>query len=210
MAILGSNVPVESVFLRYTFSENALEAADGVAAIGTGVWKGGKEFGDGEVEDRMAKIRSDLGQRGEHEPAPRHLRMRDAEFFLREDEIAVEQQIEVEHARSLGRGSGAVAAEANLQREEHAQQKLGRQSGIERSHGIDEGGLGLKIDGRCLVEGRAASEAAQFLQPVNGRLEGVAGISVNRRKIAAKTDVDARARNGTGRDHAGRGEWSAA
>jgi len=100
----------------------------------------------------MAEFGGNLGQGGEHEPAPRQLRMRDVEIFLRKDEIAVEQQIEIEHAGPLGRGAGAVAAEANLKREEHAQQKFRRQSGVERGHGIDERGLSLKIDGSCLVE----------------------------------------------------------
>jgi len=48
--------------------------------------------------------------------------MRDFEIELRKDEVAVEEEVEVEGARAVGEGGGAVAAEVALDGEERVEE----------------------------------------------------------------------------------------
>ena len=66
-------------------------------------------------------IGGDFDKGDEDEGALGETGMRDFEVELREDEVAVEEEIEVEGARAVGEGDGAVAAEVALDGKERVE-----------------------------------------------------------------------------------------
>jgi hypothetical protein len=99
------------------------------------------------------EIRLDLGQRAEDESPLVEPGMRDPEARLVDLLFPVDEQIEIERPRSLGRDSRPVAAEAGLDGEEEVEERPRRQLGLERKGTVQEARLiqkahRLRIDQR--------------------------------------------------------------
>jgi hypothetical protein len=81
----------------------------------------GEELRGGESGAGIDGIGGDFDKGDEDEGALGETGMRDFEVELREDEVAVEEEIEVEGARAVGEGDGAVAAEVALDGKERVE-----------------------------------------------------------------------------------------
>ena len=126
----------------------ALDREDGII----GRWFGGQivqQLCDGVSAARIAEAGSDFVERDEDEGALGEARMRDFETGQAEDEIAVEENVEVEGARAVAHAGGAVAAELALDEENGAQQFERRESGFKSDDGVEEAGLIGQGDGRA-------------------------------------------------------------
>ena len=86
--------------------------------------------------------------------------MRDFEAGCGENQVAIEQDVEVECAWAVWRARGAVAAEVELDREKTVQQIARRKMRFKRDDGIQKAGLIFKSDGRSGVERRTRGDAA--------------------------------------------------
>ena len=78
--------------------------------------------------------------------------MRDFQAGLGEDEIAVEENVEVEGAGAVRDGGGAVAAEVALDGEEGVEEIARGEMRFEGDDGVEEAGLVGEADGRGGVE----------------------------------------------------------
>ena len=94
----------------------------------------------------------DLVERDEDEGALGEARVRDDETGAADDEIAVEQDVEVEGARAVGEAVGAVAAEVLFDEEQGAEQFEWGEIGFEGGGGVEKAGLVGESDGRGGVE----------------------------------------------------------
>ncbi len=74
--------------------------------------------------------------------------MRDFEGGLADDEVAVEEDVEVEGAGTVGEGGGAVAAEVALDGEEGVEEWARGERGFECDDGVKEAGLINDAGGR--------------------------------------------------------------
>ena len=74
----------------------------------------GEELGGGEARARIDGVGSYFNEGDEDEGALGQAGMRELEVELREDEVAAEDEIEVEGAGAVGEAGGAVAAEVAL------------------------------------------------------------------------------------------------
>ena len=103
----------------------------------------------------------DLGEWDQDEGSLGKARVRDFESRLAEDEIAEEENIEVEGAGAVGDAGGAVTAEAVFDCEQSAEQFSRRQIRFERENCVDKAGLAGEPDGSGGVERRPRGDAAQ-------------------------------------------------
>ncbi len=113
---------------------------DSCACIGARI-EIGEELSGGQAGGRNAEIRSYFGERDEDEGTLGKAGMRDFKAGLGESEIAVEEDIEVEGARTVGRGARAIAAEAALNGEERVKEWARREIGFKSDDGVEEAGL---------------------------------------------------------------------
>jgi len=67
--------------------------------------------------------------------------MRNDEARTADDKIAIEQNVEVQRAGTVGNCVGAIAAEVLLDEEQRAEQLDGSEAGIERHGGVEEARL---------------------------------------------------------------------
>ena len=97
--------------------------------------------------------------------------MGDFEIGRGEDEIAVEQDVQVEGARAVGEAGGAVTAEVALDGQQLGEQPLRIEFRLQSDDGIDEARLRGKAHRLSGVKRRAGGEAAQGLKAQRGRGE---------------------------------------
>lgn len=128
------------------------------------------EFGEklrcGQAGGRHAEIGSDFGERDKDEGALGKAEMRDYEAGFGQDEIAIEEDIEVEGARTVEDGARAITAEQALDREKSFKEGARREIGLNGDDGVQEARLIGKADWFCGVERNArrcdrASECAR-------------------------------------------------
>lgn len=100
-------------------------------------------------------------KRDKDEGALRQARMRDNKIDFAEDEITIEQDVEVEGARAVGKDGVAVTAEGTLQAEQSTEQFVRAKVGYERDHGIEKARLIRETNRRGGVERGARSDTAQ-------------------------------------------------
>lgn len=96
----------------------------------------------------MAHCGSDFSEGRENKCALVHGWVWQCELGSGEDEIAVEQQIEVDDAWAFGRSGGAIAAHSSLNFEKSMKQFEWSECCFEQSRGVDELGL-IEIADRC-------------------------------------------------------------
>ena len=117
--------------------------ADNRARIG-----GGREIGEelsgGEAGAGIDDAGSDFNEGDEDKGALGEAGMREFEVELREDEVSVEEEVEVEGARAVGEAGGAVAAEEALDGKQGVEEDARGEIGRESNDGVEEAGLGSK------------------------------------------------------------------
>jgi len=139
--------------------ETALGADDG---IGFGI--GGlieQQLRYGASGAGIAEMGRDLAEGNKNEGALIETWVRDFEAGDGENEIAVEEDIEVEGARAAGGRGAAVAAEFNFNGEERAEQSERGKVSLEGDDGVEEAGLSCIADGRSGVERGARGDNAE-------------------------------------------------
>jgi len=112
-----------------------LDGGDG--GVGSSGGSGGgreirEELCSGEAGTRIAEIGSDFGERYENEGALCEAEMRNFKAGFREDEIAIEENVEVESAGAVGDCGVAVTTEETLD------EKEGGEEGARSEHGVKE------------------------------------------------------------------------
>lgn len=142
---------------------------DGFIAGRRGVGeKIGEELRGGEAGAGIAGVGSDFGEGNEDEGALGEARVRDFEAGLQEGEIAVEKNVEVEGAGSVGDGGGAVAAEVTLDGEQGVEQGARGEIGVEGDDGVEKAGLRRESDRRSGVKRGAGGDAAEGGEALGG------------------------------------------
>jgi hypothetical protein len=99
-----------------------------------------------------AEMGSDFGEGDEDEGALSESGMRDFETGFAEDEIAIEEDVEVEGAGAVAKAGCAVAAEFALDGEEIFEEGARGEVGFEGDDGVEEAGLVGETDGLGGVE----------------------------------------------------------
>jgi hypothetical protein len=148
---------------------------------------------DGAAGAGIAKIGSDFVQRDEDEGALGEAGVRDFQAGLGEDEIAVEENVEVEGAGAVRDGGGAVAAEVALNGEECGEKIARGKIRFEGEDGVEEAGLinkaGGETDGGSGVERGARGDAAEGGEALDGGGERGFGRAGGAGEIRAEGDV---------------------
>lgn len=124
----------------------------------------------------IAEAGSDFVERDKNEGALGEARMRDFKAGLAEDEIAIEEDVEIESARAVGECGSAVAAEVALDGEEGIEEIARGERGFKSENGVEKAGLIGVSDGSGGVERRAGHNAAE-----SGETRGGCGESGLRR-----------------------------
>jgi hypothetical protein len=90
------------------------------------------------------------------------------EAGLAEDEVVVEENVEIEGARTVRDGGGAVAAKLVLNDEESVEEIARGERCFEREDGVEEAGLIGKADRLSGVKRRAGGDAAEGGEALGG------------------------------------------
>lgn len=90
----------------------------------------------GETGARIAEIGSDFGEGYENKGALREAGMRNFKAGLRKEEIAVEENVEIEGAGTVGDSDGAIATEEPLDEKEGGEEGARSERGVKDDDGI--------------------------------------------------------------------------
>jgi hypothetical protein len=112
-----------------------------------------EQMGNGAMECGVLQGGSDFGERSEDEAAFVQGRVGEDEFGCLHDEVAVEQEVEIDDARALGWGRGAVAAHSMLDGEKVVKEVEWGKGGVEESGRVEKARLVEIADGVGGVEG---------------------------------------------------------
>lgn len=149
----------------------------------------GEELCSGEAGARIDGVGSDFGEGDEDKGALGEAMMRDFEVELREDEVVVEEEIEVEGAGAVGDGAGAIAAEVALDGKERVEKDARGESGGESDDGVEEAWLIGKADRRSGVKRGAGGDAAVRSEEREGGGERCVGWAGGAGEVGAEGDV---------------------
>src|SRR5690242_17173466 len=108
------------------------------------------------AEARDGDVGRKVEERREHERPLVHARMGKGEALGREHLLAVEQEVEVERARRVGKRP--LAPVARFQLDQCGKELARGQGGAKLGHAVDEIGLRRVADGRGAVERRACRD----------------------------------------------------
>jgi hypothetical protein len=137
------------------------------------------------VGDGVAKVRNKVGERGEHESALGHPRMRYLETRRADHGAGVEQDIDIDRARPFSHG--ADPAEFALYLAGAGEQLHREECGLRFRHQVEEPALLDVIDGLCLIDrGSAENAKAGRGKPV----EGGSQISLAVADVGAETEIN--------------------
>ena len=114
------------------------------------------------------EIWSDFMKRYENERAVRETRMGDVQIGLVQDEVSVEQDVEIEGARTVENTGGTLASEVVLDAEESCEKRGRGKIRFESNHGVEEAGLIGKSHGSGGVKRRAAAHVANRRKAIEG------------------------------------------
>lgn len=143
---------------------------------------------DGAVLRGVPPGRRDFGEGLEDEAALVQCGMWECEGGVLHHDGAVEEQIEVDDARSFGWGGGAVAAHGVLDGEQAVEEIEGKDVGFQQGGGVDEARLVGVADGIGLVELGDGFEAAEVVEPANGFAQVVGGATESGLQVGAESD----------------------
>jgi len=130
----------------------ALDGNDGWGgrfAIGR---QAGEELGHGTPGAGIAQVRRDFMERDEDKGALGKAWMRDFQGGFAENQVAIEEDVEIERARAVGKSCDAVAAEFALEGEKSAKELERAKIGLKGNDSVEKSGLIGETDGRGGVE----------------------------------------------------------
>lgn len=128
------------------------------------IWQGGEELGHGEGLAGQDELRTDRGQRLEHEAALGEARVGHGEVGEVEAGVARVEQIEIKRARGIG-GAPGRAAELLFAGGEAGEKGRGVEGGFDFEHRIEEGGrTGRAADGVGFVDGGEGGRARSLVE----------------------------------------------
>jgi len=148
-----------------------------------------EEMCSGETGTRISESGSDFVEGHEDEGALCETGMGNFKAGLREDEIAVEENVEVEGAGAVGDAVQAVAAKSALDFEEVFEEGQGIEGCFESGCAVEEGGLVGVSDGFRGVPGGFGDECSKFGEAKNGSVKGFARRAGGAGKVGAEGDV---------------------
>jgi hypothetical protein len=144
---------------------------------------------NGETGAGIAESGSDFGEGYEDEGALGEAGMRNFEAWLGENEIAVEENVEVEGAGAVGDSGGAVTTEEALDEEKGSQEGARGERGVKGDNGIEEAGLIGEADGGSGIQRGVRGDASDGRKLREGRGEGGVGMTSRAGKVGAEGDV---------------------
>lgn len=157
---------------------------------GGGVFERGEEIGDRAMLAREEQIGADVGEGGEDEAAQVQARVRDDDFFVREDEIAEVEDVEIERARGVARALGRAAV-SGFDPLEGLEEDDGGTGELDFDHGVQVGArLWAAADGFGLVDAGAQERAGDPGESSDGVATG-AEFSEAISEIRAKSNTSA-------------------
>jgi hypothetical protein len=144
---------------------------------------------NGETGARIGERGSDFGERYEDECALREAGMRNFKAWLRKDEIAVKENVEVEGARAVGDGGGAIATEEALDEKEGGEEGARSERSVKDDDGIEEAGLMGEADGGSGIEPRTRGDASDGGELRKGSGERGIGMAGEAGKVGPEGNV---------------------
>jgi hypothetical protein len=172
-----------------------LDGGDGWVRSDGGGREVRKEFSDGEAGGRNAQVGRNFGEGYEDEGALREAGMRNFKAGLGEDEVAIEEDVEVEGAGAVGNGGGAVTTEETLDEKEGGEKGARSERGVKGEDGIEETGLICEADGGGGIQRGTRSDASDGREVREGRGERGVWMTGRAGKVGAEGYV--------GKGHAG-------
>lgn len=121
-----------------------------------------QQLANAALQDGMAYVRRDLGQRLQHEPALVHGGMRDCKMRRADDGIAKQQNVNVDIARALG--LDAPASHLPLDGHNFRQEEFRHQLGAQSDGAIQEPGLRGKLNRLGFEEGGDGGHLTEFAE----------------------------------------------
>lgn len=149
----------------------------------------GEELGGGEFGGRNAKVRSDFGKGDEDEGALGKAGMRDFEAGLVQDEIAIEEDVEVESARAVGPGGGAVAAKEALDGKKCVEKGTRGEIGFKGNDGVEKARLIGETDRGSGIERRTRPDVSNGRELRERCSEGGIGRAGGAGKVGSEGNV---------------------
>jgi len=126
-----------------------------VSTHGRGIAHPTREILHGSLQHRMDEIRGEITERLQYERPVGETRMREFEIGLREDSVAVEEQIEIERSRPIPLAAGPALLRLDL---EQARQECSRCECRPKTHDRVQVRTLRRTDGIGLVHGRNLDE----------------------------------------------------
>jgi hypothetical protein len=149
----------------------------------------GEKLSGGQAGGRNAEIGSYFGERDEYEGTLAKAGMRDFKTGLGEDKIAIEEDIEVDGARTVGHGARAIAAKEALDEEKVIKQCARREIGFKGDDGVEEAGLIGGADRLGGIERGTRGDATQRANVLNCSGKRGIGRPGGAGKVGAEGDV---------------------
>jgi hypothetical protein len=144
---------------------------------------------NGKVGARIAEGGSDFGEGYEDEGALREAGMRNFKAGLRENEIAVQENVEVEGAGAVGDSRGAITAEEAFDEKKGGEKGARRERRVKGDDCIEEARLVWDADGGSGIKGRTRGGASDGREVREGRGERGVWMAGGTGKIGAKADI---------------------
>jgi hypothetical protein len=133
--------------------------------------------------------RSDFGEGYEDESALCETRVGNFQAGLREDEIAEEENVEVEGAGTVWDCGGAITAEEALDEKEGGEEGSRSERGVKDDDGVQEAGLICEADRGSGIERGARGNASDVRELRKGGGERGIGMAGVAGKVGAEGDV---------------------
>lgn len=143
----------------------------------------------GLIAPSMNNRRRDLTQRGEDEKTLSEPGVRNLEVGLIELDVAEQQNVEIERARTVGNAGRTVAPELLLDGQQCVEQIAGFKIGLEFDNGIHKSRLIGESHWACTVNRRSAGDAAERSEPLRCRRQRCLRRSSQARQVRAHRDV---------------------
>jgi hypothetical protein len=115
--------------------------------------------------------------------------MRDLQIELADDEIADEENIEIESAGAVRDSGGTVAAKLALDGVQSVKKPVGGETGLEHDNGVEEARLAGQADGCGGIERGTGGDAAEGPETRCGRDQGSFRRASAAGQVGAESDV---------------------
>lgn len=170
-------------------------------------WELSEELRDGAAGAGIDGLGSDFVEGNEDEGALGEARVRDLKTIFADDEIAVEDEVEIESARTVENACRAIAAEVALDCKQSVKQLVGSEMGFKRDDGVEEARLIGETDGSGGVERGAGGDATKGGKALDGGGERSVGRAGGAGKVGAKGNVGGHTGTRLARLRVGESAW---